>query len=197
MLGVVILLLDVMGTVVREPFVEDMPRFFGMTLDELIEAKHPDLWVRFERGEVDGDEFLRGFFADGRDYDREGFVRCIRAAYRFLPGMESLLRSIRVPTYALSNYPRWSEWIDDSLSLHRYLDWRFVSWKTGVRKPDPEAYLGPIRELGESADHFVFVDVREVNVVAAREVGMHAIRFENAVQLGAQLDALGLLKTKR
>lgn len=193
----VILLLDIMGTVVHEPFVEDMPRFFGMTLDELIEAKHPDLWLRFERGEIENDEFLRGFFADGRDYDRSGFVRCVRDAYRFLPGMEPLLESIRVPTYALSNYPRWSEWIEDALSLSRFLDWRFVSWKTGVRKPDAEAYLRPIRELDESPDRFVFVDDREVNVRAARDVGMRGIRFENAAQLRRELDALDLLETKR
>lgn len=186
-----------MGTVVHEPFVDEMPRFFGMSLEELIEAKHPDLWVRFERGEIDNDEFLRGFFADGRDYDRQGFVRCVRDAYRFVPGMEPLLESVRVPMYALSNYPRWSEWIEDALSLGRFLEWRYVSWKTGVRKPDAEAYLGPIRELGGSAERFVFVDDREVNVQAARDVGMCGILFEDAAQLRRELAALDLLTTKR
>ena len=183
-----------MGTVVHEPFIDDMPRFFGMTLEELLAAKHPDLWVRFELDEVDNDAFLKGFFADGREFDRAGFVRCVRAAYRFLPGMEALLRDLDTETYALSNYPRWSEWIEDELSLSRFLDWRFVSWKTGVRKPDPEAYLRPIRELGGDPERFVFVDDREVNVQAARDVGMRAIRFRDAEQLRRELDALGLVR---
>ncbi len=184
-----------MGTVVHEPFTEDMPRFFGMTLDELIAAKHPDLWLRFERGEIENDEFLRGFFADGRDYDQAGFIECVRASYRFLPGIEPLLGDLVGPTYALSNYPTWSEWIEDKLSLTRFLEWRFVSWKTGVRKPDPQAYLGPIKELGGDADRFVFVDDRRVNVDAARAVGMRGIVFDNADQLRIELGALGLLKS--
>ncbi len=184
-----------MGTVVHEPFTEDMPRFFKMTLDELIAAKHPDLWLRFERGEIENAEFLRGFFADGRDYDQTGFVECVRASYRFLPGMEALLGELGAPTYALSNYPTWSEWIEDKLSLTRFLDWRFVSWKTGVRKPDPKAYLRPIEELGGQPERFVFVDDRPVNVDAARAVGMQGILFEHADQLRTELGAFGLLKT--
>lgn len=48
-----VLLLDVMDTVVADPFFEHMPRFFGMSFQELLAAKHPDAWVRFERGVID------------------------------------------------------------------------------------------------------------------------------------------------
>jgi hypothetical protein len=36
-----VLLLDVMDTIVTDPFFEHMPRFFGMTFKELLAAKHP------------------------------------------------------------------------------------------------------------------------------------------------------------
>lgn len=39
-----VLLLDIMDTVVTDPFFEHMPRFFEMTFKELLAAKHPTGW---------------------------------------------------------------------------------------------------------------------------------------------------------
>lgn len=64
-----VLLLDVMDTLVYDPFHEEIPGFFGMSLEELFGHKHPDAWIRFERGELDEGEFLASFFADGRAFD--------------------------------------------------------------------------------------------------------------------------------
>lgn len=47
-----VLLLDVMGTLVYDPFHRVMPDFFGMSLEQLLDAKHPEAWVRFEHGEM-------------------------------------------------------------------------------------------------------------------------------------------------
>ena len=46
-----ILLLDVMSTLVTEPYEEEVPRFFGMTLEELWEVKDPSAWIEFEHGD--------------------------------------------------------------------------------------------------------------------------------------------------
>ena len=43
-----ILLFDVMGTLVHDPFFEEMPEFFGLSFDELLAVKHPSAWVEFE-----------------------------------------------------------------------------------------------------------------------------------------------------
>ena len=45
------ILWDVMDTLVVDPFRHIMPSFFGMTLAELLEHKHPTAWARFERSE--------------------------------------------------------------------------------------------------------------------------------------------------
>ena len=47
------ILFDIMGTVVTEPFEADIPRFLGVSLEELIRVKHPTAWVDFERGLAD------------------------------------------------------------------------------------------------------------------------------------------------
>lgn len=190
------ILFDVMGTLVYDPFHEEMPAFFGMTLEELFAVKHRDAWVRFEHGELDEAEFLAQFFADGRSYDHRGFVTCVRDAYRYLDGVEPLLARLAqtdVERHALSNYPDWYRYIEESLALSRYLEWSFVSCVTGVRKPDPEAYLGPARRLGVPPEACLFVDDRQKNVDAARAVGMHGLVFEDAAQLERALEERGLL----
>jgi FMN hydrolase / 5-amino-6-(5-phospho-D-ribitylamino)uracil phosphatase len=191
-----ILLLDVMGTLVHDPFFVEVPAFFGMSLSELIAGKHPDMWKRFERGDCTEEMLLEQFFADGRRIDGEGLKATMHAAYRYLDGIEALLQDLHgrdVPTHALSNYPSWYEMIEDRLQLSRYLSWSFVSCKTGVRKPDPEAYLGAARVLGVDPEACLFVDDREGNCRAARAIGMDAVEFVDAPSLRRALEMRGVL----
>ena len=188
------ILFDVMDTLVRDPFRDVIPAFFGLSLEELLAVKHPSAWVEFERGERDGASFLRDFFTDGRSFDHEGFEGAVKAAYEWLPGMEATVAALSetgVPLVALSNYPDWYRWIDQRLALGRYLDWSRVSYRTGVRKPDPEAYLGAARALGLAPHECLFVDDRQSNVDAALALGMDALRFEGVAPLRAALRARG------
>lgn len=185
-----VLLLDVMGTLVYDPFHEHMPAFFGMTLRELLEVKHPDAWVRFEHGEIDEREMLESFFADGRAFDHQAFEQMVRDGYAYLDGIEALLSDLHargVAMRAMSNYPSWYRWIEAKLGLSRYMPWSFVSCETGFRKPAPKAYLHAANTLKVAPERCVFVDDRQSNVSAAREVGMQGIVFENATQLRSAL----------
>jgi len=191
-----VLLLDVMDTLVREPWFEDAPAFFGMSLEELHAAKHPTAWVAFEEGRLDEAAFLDGFFRDGRAFDHAAFLAHLRAGYRWLPGVEALLGELRdagVPMHALSNYPEWYRAIEEDLRLSRFLAWTFVSCRTGLRKPDPRAYAHAVERLGVPAGACLFVDDREENVVAARESGMDAVRFTGAPALREELERRGLV----
>ena len=188
-----VLLLDVMDTLVVDPFHSGViPGFFGLTLRELLAQKHPDAWVRFERGELAPDEMLRSFFADGRAFDHAAFERAVRGGYAFVEGVEPLLAELRargVAMHALSNYPCWYRWIEEELALSRYVAWTFVSCETGHRKPAPAAYAHAARALGVPPARCVFVDDRAPNVEAARDAGMRGIVFESARELRG---ALGL-----
>lgn len=193
-----VILFDVMGTLVHDPFFEEIPGFFGMSLPELLTVKHPSAWVRFEHGELEEDELLASFFADRRAFDGDAFVTMLRSAYRWLEGVEPLLGELRergVAMHALSNYPCWYRLIEERLSLSRYVAWSFVSCETGVRKPDREAYLYACRTLGVAAERCLFVDDRPVNCAAARAVGMDAIVFNDAATLRAQLLDRGILES--
>lgn len=191
-----ILLLDVMSTLVTEPFFEVIPKFFDMSIQDLLRDKHPSSWVEFEHGHCDENSYLDRFFADGRAFDHDGFRAMLRGCYEYIDGIEPLLAELKdngVPMHALSNYPVWYEVIEDKLKLSRYIEWTFVSCNTGVRKPAPEAYTGPARTLGVDPSTCLFVDDRKSNCEAARAVGMPAIRFEDADSLRAALVTHGVL----
>lgn len=191
-----VLLLDVMGTLVYDPFYREVPRFFELSLDELIAAKTPHAWGEFERGHIDEAELARTFFRDGRPLDVEGLKRCMRDAFRYLDGIEPLLADLRAAgceLHALSNYAPWYALIEERLQLSRYLEWSFVSCDLGLRKPEPEIYLTAARRLERSPQELLFVDDREENCSAARALGLDALLFEDAAALRGALVARGLL----
>ena len=191
-----IVLWDIMGTLVHDPFFEEMPRFFGMSFDSLLEAKHPDAWVEFELGELSQDEFLAGFFADGREFDRCDFIEAVASSYRWIPGMKELLRELRetgCTMHAFSNYPVWYRFIEERLELSRFIDWTFVSCLTGLRKPNPGAYAHVLDALAVPPDRCLFIDDRTKNCEAAREQGIASIVFEGAQPLRSSMQQIGLL----
>lgn len=192
-----VLLLDVMDTLVYDPFARELPAFFGLTLEELLACKHPTAWVDFELGVIDEATYHARFFADGRRYDAAALRAMLKRTYRYLDGIEPLLAELRaqdVEMHALSNYPTWFELIEESLALSRYVPWTFVSCKTGVRKPSALAYERAAASLGVPTRACVFVDDRVRNCRAAEAAGMHAIAFAGAEALREALVAAGVLR---
>ncbi|RLB64525.1 MAG: hypothetical protein DRI90_04380 [Deltaproteobacteria bacterium] len=189
------LLWDVMGTLVYDPFYEVVPAFFGMTLQELIEAKHPRAWIEFELGKTAAPTMLRRFFRDGRSFDHQGLEAAMVGAYQWLEGVEPLLAQLSAAgwaMHALSNYPEWYQLIEEKLGIARYVDWRFVSCQTGVRKPDLQAYLGAAESLSLAPSRLLFIDDRQVNCDAARTVGMDSILFVDTAALTEALAQRGI-----
>jgi FMN hydrolase / 5-amino-6-(5-phospho-D-ribitylamino)uracil phosphatase len=191
-----VFLLDVMSTLVHEPFLHEVPAFLGRPLGELRHELSIEAWHDFEKGRLDEATFARRFFRDGRAFDYAGLVAMLRGAYRYLDGIEPLLGELRAAghaMHALSNYPVWYQLIEEAVGLSRYVAWTFVSCRTGVRKPDPAAYRGAAEALGVAPAECIFVDDRHDNCDAARAVGMDAIVFEGAVALRRALHSRNLL----
>ena len=193
-----ILLLDVMGTLVTEPYMEVLPKFFGMSLKELFARRDLHCWPAFERNEISEEDYFEASFKNiDPNLDGQKLKQMMYDYYQIIDGIEPLLVELReqsVPMYALSNYPTWYEMIEEKLQLSRYLEWKFVSCQTGVRKPDLRSYTGPAETLGVSTEDCVFVDDRKVNCNAARETGMVAIEFSDADTLRQKLIELEVLQ---
>ncbi|OWM72331.1 hypothetical protein CDL15_Pgr018216 [Punica granatum] len=190
-----VLLFDIMDTIVRDPFYEDIPAFFGMSLKELIGCKHPTSWIEFEKGLIDEVELAQNFFKDGRPFDLEGLKTCMRNGYSYIDGVEELLHDLRESHYkmhAFTNYPVWYQIIEDKLRISKFLSWTFCSCKLGKRKPDPNFYTDVVRHLEVDPSDCIFVDDRLKNVEAALEVGIVGLQFKSVDQLRKDLCLLGI-----
>jgi len=58
-------------------------------------------------------------------------------------------------------------------------------------KPDPAIYEHTLRGLGVMASETLFLDDREINIQAARALGITAIHFQSVAQLRSDLQAAG------
>ncbi len=153
-----------------------------------------------ERGELSEREFL-AIVGDalsrevGREVRMEGFAD--RYWARLEPNEELLawLRRARAARglrlALLTNNvrewePRWRPvWKVDAL-FEVVVDSGFV----GMRKPERRIYELTLERLDLPAEACVLVDDLELNCEAAREVGMHAVRFESTGQTIAELERL-------
>ncbi|GER28911.1 haloacid dehalogenase-like hydrolase superfamily protein [Striga asiatica] len=191
-----ILLFDIMDTIVRDPFYQHIPSFFGMSMKELLECKHPTAWIEFEKGLISEMELARMFFKDGRPIDLEGLKSCMRQGYTYIPGIEELLADLKKNGYemhACTNYPIWYEIIEEKLKLSTFLSWTFCSCLMGKRKPDPDFYMDILKHLNVEPACCIFIDDRMRNVEAAIDVGFNGIQFKNVELLRNELANLGVL----
>jgi FMN hydrolase / 5-amino-6-(5-phospho-D-ribitylamino)uracil phosphatase len=46
-----------------------MPKHFNMSFKDLLAAKHPSTWIRFEKGEITETHVADNFFKDRREVD--------------------------------------------------------------------------------------------------------------------------------
>lgn len=75
--------------------------------------------------------------------------------------------------------------LEDMLGVNVMLS----SYEEGLQKPEPDFYLPACQRLGVQPEEVVFIDDREQCVEGARQVGMHAILFQDTDQVIAELQA--------
>lgn len=187
-----VVLFDVMDTLVQDPFHEELPRAFGYDKQGFLRNKRDGLWPRFERGEIDEDTFVSRCLLEGDPPSIETVHEHLVHGYRWMPGMESLLKRLRphgVEMHAFSNYPVWYRLIEEALGLSDYLEWSFVSWKTGLRKPAQQAYVNVLNQLGRRSNQCIFVDNRAENCRVARLLGIRSHEFSGADRLDRYLSS--------
>ena len=113
-----------------------------------------------------------------------------------VPGTHELVRELHAAGIGQIGLTNWSHELyphaPAAYDVVGLLDDVVVSGTEGMAKPDPAIYRLAVERAGLPAQRLAFVDDSPVNVAAAREAGLHAIRFTEADRLRVDLRDLGL-----
>ena len=102
------------------------------------------------------------------------------------PGTKALIERIQ-PHYSLAIFSNTNElhWprLMTEMGLEGYFDHYFASFKIGMAKPDPAAFRYVVKALSCEPSEILFLDDSQMNVDAARLVGMKAERVSGIGQV--------------
>ncbi len=154
----------------------------------------------FDRGDITAEAFWMALAADaGVAIDGEQLdlvckwdVEMFGKANLEMVGWLRSLRRGGIKTGLLSNiHPAMIAYLRENFEWLELFDFKTFSAEVRLIKPDPAIYEHTLRGLGVRAGETLFVDDREINVLAARELGIHAVQFRSVVQLRRELEAIG------
>ncbi|HKV04219.1 MAG TPA: HAD-IA family hydrolase [Candidatus Acidoferrales bacterium] len=162
------------------------------------EDRHELMLNAFECGQANLDEYLqRTVFYRDRPFTPVDFKKFMFAQSQAIPdALEFLgqLAKTRRETHAALNNE--SLEINDyrvrTFRLRDYFAAFFSSCYLGVRKPDRGIYSLALKITQREPAECVLIDDRGLNLECAREMGMHAIHFQNVAQLREELARLGV-----
>lgn len=155
-------------------------------------------WQEHDKGFLTREEELADFIAAAPDYEKE-----IRAVYENL-GECTWLLDYTVPwiqelkekgygVYALSNWPEHIyEQRGNKLDFLELMDGYCLSFQEHLNKPDAQAYLNLLNRYGIAPEEAVFIDDTQVNIEAAKKLGMSTILFQDQADAKAKLKEMGV-----
>ncbi len=151
----------------------------------------------YDRGRIATDEFARkASTVIGYDGTTEEFIG--HWVDIFTPVDSMIARARRwkergMPLYLLSNTcESHIEFFTARYDLFRMFDGAVYSCRAGLMKPEKAIYEKLLREHALEASATVFIDDREENVRAARELGIRAVQYEDETGLADALRGWGL-----
>jgi glucose-1-phosphatase len=153
---------------------------------------------RFERGAGTDEEFAAALVAEWRLPMGPAELLAAFPGWLVGPydGAADLVREVaartRVACFSNTNRIHWEAGVAQ-WPLIKEFERAFVSFQIGAVKPDPEAFEVVVRDLGVPAGQTLFLDDNQLNVDAARSVGMQSHRALGVAGARAALVAAGVL----
>jgi putative hydrolase of the HAD superfamily len=155
-------------------------------------------WGEFDRGRIEV-EALAGRIATRLGFAPDEARRVIDAIpdeLQPIPDTVALLRRLRGRHGGLSflsNMPLpYASHLEATHDVFECFDGGVFSSRVGLIKPEPAMFAHAARQFRERPADHVHVDDIQGNVEAARAAGWRALRFEDAAQCAAGLEALGI-----
>lgn len=185
------LLFDLGGVLVR---LTGIPRMMDLTNNRFTVEQLWEKWIfsssvrEYESGKISTEAFGEAVVHEfAMDIDPVEYCEEFRMwpSEKFSGVNELLLRlKVRMSLASLSNTNElhWDRVVDEMEFIHLF-DYNFPSHKTGLLKPDREAFLNVSEQTGIPPEKILFFDDNEPNVQGARSAGLDAVKTDGFNEL--------------
>ncbi len=151
-----------------------------------------------ESGQIDGEEFSKRMIAEMQlpINWQELLKRFDNWPAGFYPKAIELLA--RIPSQyscailSNTNAVHWQQ-VDVPGNFDNRFERYFLSYETGLLKPDPDSFLQVIASYACRPEEIMFYDDNPLNVAAAANVGMDSVRIQAADELETNLIAANII----
>lgn len=156
----------------------------------------------YERGEISSGQFHDFVKAEaGLDMGFDEFMKCWTEVFDpvpILPGHFLPTLSTRFPMILVSNTNEaHANYIRDNYDVFAHFRNLVLSYEVGSLKPDRRIFDRAIEVSGFPPEELLFIDDREENILAARELGIEAHHFQGVDPLVRLFDSAGVdLRTR-
>jgi putative hydrolase of the HAD superfamily len=170
---------------------------FRLEADDF-ERRHASVVSDFETGKLNLEAYLeRTVFYCARPFDRDAFRQFMLSRSQPRPEALALARELAgTGRYLMSTINNESADLNEyritQFALQGIFDLFVSSCFVGLRKPSREIYQLAMNLRQRAPDACCFIDDRPENLKPALELGMHALRMEEAGKLRDELKALGV-----
>jgi putative hydrolase of the HAD superfamily len=172
-------------------------KMFALDMEEFRE-RHDLSFPAFDAGQITLNQYLdRTLFYRARPFTREEFTAFMFAQSKEYPETHAVLsdvaRSGKYYVAAINNEPReLNDYRIEAFGLRRDFQAFFSSCYLSARKPEETIYRIALEVSQRPAESAVFIDDRALNLENPRRLGMQVIHHQNAKQLRADLQSLGI-----
>jgi glucose-1-phosphatase len=170
----------------------------AISREQLEDVLWDENWIRrYERGEISTTEF-HNYLCETADLKMAMPEFCRTWSSVFAPKpiiSDELLRALKTkyPLILISNTNEAHiEFIRSAYGVLDYFDHHIFSYQVGSLKPDRKIFERAIAASGCAAESLFFTDDRAENIVAARDLGMHAHQFKSEARLVEALREAGV-----
>ena len=126
---------------------------------------------------------------DGQNPIAEGF-KVFRRDEELFPIIRKLKANYKLAIVSNANAVEAAT--PQAAGIYREFDTVILSYKVGVRKPDPKIYQIAINQLQLAPEEIIFVDNNQENFGEANKLGLKGILFKNTEQFKDELKHLGV-----
>ena len=170
----------------------------SISRDRFEEVLWDETWIRsYERGEISTTQFHEYLCKTAKltlplPHFRETWSSV------FLPGLmvsEDLLVALKrnYPMILVSNTNEAHfEFIQSQYRVVDYFERHVLSYQVGSLKPDRKIFEAAIAAAKRPAENLFFIDDREENIIAARQLGINTYQFKSEAGLVAALQDAGI-----